>query len=74
VNTRLADGKIVGYCFGVKETGEIGVLAVLPAFENRGVGRALLNRMTQDFRNLGFDRLLQTLGMAAHRDVGRGSR
>jgi ribosomal protein S18 acetylase RimI-like enzyme len=57
VNTRLAGGKIVGYCFGAKETGEIGVLAVLPAFENRGVGRALLNRMAQDFRNLGFDRL-----------------
>ncbi len=53
----LADGKIAGYCFGVTKTGEIGVLAVLPEFENRGVGRTLLNRMIQDFSSQGFDRL-----------------
>ena len=30
---------IIGYCFGVKETGEIVVLAVLPDHENQGVGK-----------------------------------
>lgn len=53
----LADGKIVGYCFGIMETGEVGVLAVLPEFENKGIGRALLDMMVRDFSNQGFDRL-----------------
>ena len=53
----LACGEIVGYCFGVKETGEIGVLAVLPEFENKDIGRTLLSMMVRDFSNLGLDRL-----------------
>ena len=59
----LADGRIVGYCFGFKETGEIAVLALLPAYENRGIGRMLLDMMVRDFRSLGFDRLF--LGCSA---------
>lgn len=51
------DGNIVGYCFGVRETGEIQVLAILPDFENRGVGRELLNRVTRELAELGHSRL-----------------
>ena len=49
----LVDEKIVGYCFGEKETGEILVLVVLPDYENLGIGKELLNRVVSDFRNIG---------------------
>ena len=51
------DGRIVGYCFGSRETGEIVVLALLPDFENRGIGRELLNRITKELAKLGHTRL-----------------
>lgn len=51
------DDKVVGYCFGDAETGEILVLAVLPEHEGAGVGRALLERVVDDFRGRGFQRL-----------------
>ena len=51
------DGRIVGYCFGSRETGEIVVLALLPDFENRGLGRELLNRITKELAKLGHTRL-----------------
>lgn len=51
------DGNIVGYCFGARETGEIVVLALLPDFENRGIGRELLNRMIEKLAELGHGRL-----------------
>ncbi len=53
----IADGRIVGFCFGVRETVEIQVIALLPAFENRGVGRALLERTSQELARLGHTRL-----------------
>jgi ribosomal protein S18 acetylase RimI-like enzyme len=53
----LSGGKIVGYCFGVKDTGEIAVLVLLPEFEDRGIGKTLLNRMVLDFKSLGLNRL-----------------
>ena len=53
----LSGDRIVGYCFGFKDTGEIAVVALLPEFEDRGIGRTLLDKMVRDFRNLGFDRL-----------------
>ncbi len=53
----VVEGKIVGYCFGVQKTGEIQVLAVLPEFENRGIGRALLDRTIQELADLGHTRL-----------------
>lgn len=34
--------ELVGYCFGNVPSGEIVVLALLPAYEGRGVGRQLL--------------------------------
>mgnify|MGYP001165602907 FL=1 len=38
----IANGAIAGYCFCDRSSGEIVVLALLPAFENQGIGRALL--------------------------------
>lgn len=52
-----ADGRIVGYCFGERETGEIAVLALLPEHEGQGVGKALLNLVVADFKAFGFARL-----------------
>jgi GNAT superfamily N-acetyltransferase len=49
--------KLVGYCFGARESGEIEVLAVLPDFENRGIGRELLMRTTDRLADFGHRRL-----------------
>jgi GNAT superfamily N-acetyltransferase len=53
----IVGGKIVGFCFGVRDTGEIQVVALLPAFENRGIGRELLDRTCKELANLGHARL-----------------
>ncbi len=53
----VANGEIVGYCFGATASGEVEVLALLPAFENQGVGKALLNRVVKTLTNIGFTRL-----------------
>lgn len=51
------DENIVGYCFGASNSGEIVVLALLPDFENQGIGRELLDRMTSHLAELGHGRL-----------------
>ena len=51
------DGKIVGFCFGARETGEIEVIALLPDFENRGIGQELLDRTSDELAKLGHTRL-----------------
>lgn len=51
------DGTIVGYCFGHRATGEVVVLALLPAFEARGVGKELLARTVADLAAFGHRRL-----------------
>lgn len=53
----MADEHVVGYCFGASSSGEIVVLALLPDFENRGIGRELLNRMTGHLAKIGHRRL-----------------
>ncbi|WP_116519675.1 GNAT family N-acetyltransferase [Achromobacter insuavis] len=53
----LADGELAGYCFGDRDSGEIMVLALLPAYEGRGIGRALLDQVMQMLRALGHERL-----------------
>ena len=53
----LAGGRMVAYCFGSRDTGEIVVLAVLPDFENLGLGRELLNRMIEMLSKCGHGRL-----------------
>ena len=47
------DGKIVGFCSGDIHSGEIIVLAVLPEFEKRKIGIALLNGVISDLSVLG---------------------
>ena len=48
---------MAGYCFGDSESGEIVVLAVLPEFEGRGIGRNLLARTVRVLADLGHARL-----------------
>lgn len=36
------DGQVVGFAMGNKENGEMWVIAVLPEYEGRGIGRQLL--------------------------------
>lgn len=65
------DGRIVGYCFGDRGTGEIAVLAVLPRYEGRGIGKALVSRVVNDLLSFGHRRLF--LGCSsdpAHRSHG----
>ena len=58
------DGEtIVGYCFGDKASGEVVVLALLPAYEGRGIGRRLLGLVVDHLAALGHQRLF--LGCAA---------
>lgn len=54
---------LAGYCFGHRDTGEIVVLALLPAYEGRGVGKTVLGMTMQWLRQRGFARL--HLGCAA---------
>jgi ribosomal protein S18 acetylase RimI-like enzyme len=51
------EGDIVGYCYGERATGEIQVLVVLPDFEDRGIGRELLQRTARQLAELGHRRL-----------------
>ncbi len=55
--------RIVGYCFGERATGEVVVLALLPGFEHRGIGRQLLNRVVAELIRAGHARLF--LGCSA---------
>ena len=59
----LSEGALIGYCFGAPETGEVVVLALLPAWEGQGIGRTLLDLMVADLRARGFERLF--LGCSA---------
>jgi ribosomal protein S18 acetylase RimI-like enzyme len=52
----LVDQEIAGYCFAIRKTGEIAVLALLPEHEGKGFGRELLGKMLRDLQALGFKR------------------
>jgi GNAT superfamily N-acetyltransferase len=54
---------IVGYCFGDKASGEVVVLALLPEYEGRGIGRRLLGLVVDHLAGVGHERLF--LGCAA---------
>ncbi len=48
---------LAGYCFGNPHSGEVIVLAVRPAFENRGIGQHLLNLVIELLHSRGHPRL-----------------
>lgn len=39
------EGKVVGFCMGDGESGELWVIALLPEFEGRGIGGQLLGKV-----------------------------
>ena len=51
------DAVLVGYCFGNVASGEIVVLALLAAYEGRGLGRQLLTMTVDRLKLLGHSRL-----------------
>lgn len=51
------EGELAGYCFGDLETGEIVVLALLPAYEGQGIGRKLLELVIKQLHARGHQRL-----------------
>ena len=53
----LEHGRIVGYVFADKQTGEVVVLALLPDWEGRGIGKKLLGMTVADLAKLGLQRL-----------------
>jgi GNAT superfamily N-acetyltransferase len=60
------DSDLVGFCNGDGETGEVLVLAVLPEYECKGIGRNLLAHVVEWLRSAG----LNTLWLAASPDAG----
>lgn len=51
------EGTMAGYCFADRDSGEILVLALLPAHEGQGVGRALLAQVVEGLRQRGIGRI-----------------
>lgn len=51
------DDRVVGYCFGDRASGEVVVLALLPAYEFRGIGTQLLGRVVELLVTAGHERL-----------------
>lgn len=49
----LCNSSVVGFCTGYIATGEVLVLAVLPAFEGQGIGKQLLGRVVEDLQQGG---------------------
>jgi GNAT superfamily N-acetyltransferase len=47
----------VGFCNGDSETGEVLVLAVLPEYEGRGIGKRLLSYVIEWLRSVGFSKI-----------------
>lgn len=50
-------GRIVGFAIGDRQTGEIGVVALLPEYEGRGIGKQLLSLVVKDLQSAGHRRL-----------------
>ncbi len=40
-----ADGRVVGFSMGDRSNGEVQVVAVLPGYERRGIGKGVLQRV-----------------------------
>jgi ribosomal protein S18 acetylase RimI-like enzyme len=52
----IDDDRIVGYCYGDTQAGEIQVLALLPDYEGLGIGKTLLSQVVAHLRHIGFER------------------
>ena len=48
---------MAGYCFAGRDSGEVLVLALLPDYEGRGIGRQLLQDVVSLARDAGHQRL-----------------
>jgi len=53
----LSGARMVGYSFGDLNTGEVLVLAVLPAYEGQGIGQQLLAMLIEQLQGHGHTRL-----------------
>jgi GNAT superfamily N-acetyltransferase len=51
------EGRIVGFAIGDGKSGELWVIAVLPAFEGRGIGSRLLLLVEDWLWSLGWERI-----------------
>ncbi len=51
------DGEVTGFVMGDKDTGEITVLALRPEFEGRGLGKQLMQQVTEWLFTVGHDEL-----------------
>jgi ribosomal protein S18 acetylase RimI-like enzyme len=49
----LHESEVIGFCNGDTETGEVLVLAVLPDYEGKRIGRRLLLNVVERLRSLG---------------------
>ena len=52
-----SETRIIGYCFGDRKSGEIVVLALLPDYEGKGIGRSLLERTSSVLVGQGHSKL-----------------
>lgn len=53
----ISGGRVIGYCFGEPRSGEVVVLALLPEYEGKGIGRNLLSQVSDILLNQGHSRL-----------------
>lgn len=51
------ESAIAGYCFGERASGEVVVLALLPAYEGQGLGKRLLSLVVEALVQAGHRRL-----------------
>jgi len=54
------DSRVVGFAMGNRATGEMWVIAVLPAYEGRGIGGQLLTRVEDWLRSAGWSEIWLT--------------
>tara|TARA_R110002073_G_scaffold3998_5_gene26943 strand:+ start:541 stop:975 length:435 start_codon:yes stop_codon:yes gene_type:complete len=57
------DGKVVGFAMGDYDAGELTVIALLPEFEGKGIGKSLLNNVEQWVHSTGCKSIWLTTDM-----------